>query len=491
MVSKETWYQHEWKQVQLYSRVFTVTSYSKLLILGVSLINEFFSTSIKINLSFPVIFFGYTKIVKIILHFFVIMPLAEQLYCTQQINVPPRLPMILKQFCKAAIRTQPYDLLKWSSAYFRALAEGEDPPTKMRLEYPPPSTPSGLTLGFLKVLLRQFGDYNKVLSVKTILRRWECLCLDRKDFNLIMMIGKFRQECQVKKFLAIAAGLLTSSLLETMIVICELFTHESDGGSAMIPVTLFMEIYGYLAGLRCDGSERESFDEDLSDFVVHDSDQERSIVSARVIRLSSESDKIAIERGNSTSTQNTDININSKATNEDNGSVNEEDGVIDKTKSDIGNVESHGGEKLVLVDIEKENDKALVNDNKGINYQEETQISIEFIKENLNENEFSVKSLDKDGILKKCKSPDKSDLSIQRKRSHSGDDSTLLRYYPNIPGIGPRLSAEQIANVAIWMSDCARRQEGMVGPRNIRHFHCPPLGKQQIQDSEDDLSSTQ
>lgn len=65
--------------------------------------------------------------------------------------------MILKQFCKAAIRTQPYDLLKWSSAYFRALAEGDEPPTKVRLEYPPPSTVSGLTLGFLKVLLRQLG----------------------------------------------------------------------------------------------------------------------------------------------------------------------------------------------------------------------------------------------------------------------------------------------------------------------------------------------
>lgn len=58
------------------------------------------------------------------------------------------------------------------------------------------------------------------------------------------MIGKFRRKCQVKKFLAIAVGLLGSSLRETMIMICELFTHEPDGGSAMVPVTLFMEIYG-------------------------------------------------------------------------------------------------------------------------------------------------------------------------------------------------------------------------------------------------------
>lgn len=73
------------------------------------------------------------------------------------IAVPARLPMILKQFCKAAIRTQPYDLLKWSSSYFRALADGEEPPVKSRLEYPTP-TVSVLTVGFLRVLLRQFGS---------------------------------------------------------------------------------------------------------------------------------------------------------------------------------------------------------------------------------------------------------------------------------------------------------------------------------------------
>ena len=83
--------------------------------------------------------------------------MVESAFNNRQINVPPRLPFILKQFCKAAIRTQPYDLLKWSSAYFRALAEGEEPPTKIRLEYPLPQTMCGLTLGFLKVLLRQLG----------------------------------------------------------------------------------------------------------------------------------------------------------------------------------------------------------------------------------------------------------------------------------------------------------------------------------------------
>lgn len=42
-----------------------------------------------------------------------------------------------------------------------------------------------------------------------------------------------------------------------MTLVCELFTYEADGGSAMIPIGLFMEIYGYLASLKCDGSEKE------------------------------------------------------------------------------------------------------------------------------------------------------------------------------------------------------------------------------------------
>lgn len=55
------------------------------------------------------------------------------MYCSEQINIPATFPAILKCFAKAAIRTQPSDLLYWSAAYFRALADGELPPVKVRL----------------------------------------------------------------------------------------------------------------------------------------------------------------------------------------------------------------------------------------------------------------------------------------------------------------------------------------------------------------------
>lgn len=44
------------------------------------------------------------------------MPLPDTIYCAQQIHIPPQLPDILKNFTKAAIRTQPKDVLQWSEA---------------------------------------------------------------------------------------------------------------------------------------------------------------------------------------------------------------------------------------------------------------------------------------------------------------------------------------------------------------------------------------
>lgn len=38
-----------------------------------------------------------------------------------------------------------------------------------------------------------------------------------------------------------------------MIYVCELLTREPEGGSAMIPLRIFLDLYGYLADLDCSG----------------------------------------------------------------------------------------------------------------------------------------------------------------------------------------------------------------------------------------------
>ena len=40
---------------------------------------------------------------------------TDTMFCSQQISVLPELPNLLQNFTKAAIRTQPEDLLLWSS----------------------------------------------------------------------------------------------------------------------------------------------------------------------------------------------------------------------------------------------------------------------------------------------------------------------------------------------------------------------------------------
>ncbi|XP_076754550.1 uncharacterized protein LOC143425542 [Xylocopa sonorina] len=413
------------------------------------------------------------------------MSVAEQSVSEQEIVVPPDLPLILKEFCKAAIRTQPYDLLKWSSSYFRALANGEEPPTKSRLEYPPPCTASGLTLGFLRILLRQLGDYNKSLPVETILRRWDCLCLDRRDLNLILMIGKFRRKCQVKKFLAIAVGLLSSNLFETMVMICELFTHEPDGGSAMVPVTFFLEIYGYLAGLRCDGSERDPTDEDPTEFIVYDFDSPTN--------QESNEERCFMDRVYSIASQDTEADVNL-----DLELISRSD--VNSTRSDTTPQlsERYTGQKMVEDETKQDSCsertlKAEVNDEASIIDVDSSKRSERAIeKRSMKRESVSAKSMISNSSSAEESSSKKTSVrSTEEERRVASEgrrkkkilDSRLLKYYPNVPGIGPRLSAEEVANVAIWLSECARVQEGMVGPRNLRHMNCPPLDRQQISES--------
>ncbi|XP_043273625.1 uncharacterized protein [Venturia canescens] len=419
------------------------------------------------------------------------MPMVESAFNNCQINVPPRLPIILKQFCKAAIRTQPYDLLKWSSAYFRALAQGEEPPTKIRLECPLPQTISGLTLGFLRVLLRQLGDYNKTLSIDAILRRWDDLCLDRRDLNLIMIIGKFRKKCQVKKFLAIAVGLLGSSLFETMLMVCELFTLEPDGGSAMIPVTLFMEIYGYLAGLRCDGSKRESFDEDPSEFLIFDKPDNGPCPPEEVCTLGRDTNVVKTVEQTSIASEDTeaDINVNLESSSKDEQdsdtkqtpdvtpkSSNRSVSSSSKTERNISEESSQKSE--IPSTGAEESGKNVSGDARS----EETCEQSE--KEDTSKVEESRDESSEDITLtshfyENGKNYARKNSENARKKLQS-EDTSLMNYYPNIPGIGPRLTPEEVAAVAIWMTECANLQEGMVGPRNLRHLQCPNLDRSEL-----------
>ncbi|XP_037875464.1 uncharacterized protein LOC101742072 isoform X2 [Bombyx mori] len=175
--------------------------------------------------------------------------LVEQMYCSEQIVIPPKYPYILKRYCKAAIKTQPYDLLRWSYEYFNALAQHRPPPVKLRLEYPVFTTEGGLTRGCLKVLSNQLSTMNE-LPLNVVETAWQGFCLDPQELARILClceVHKRKESVPYLHFMAVAGGLLTKSLTNTMVLLCEALTKEPDGGSAAIPVKDFILMYKFLA----------------------------------------------------------------------------------------------------------------------------------------------------------------------------------------------------------------------------------------------------
>ncbi|XP_055850877.1 uncharacterized protein LOC129915390 isoform X2 [Episyrphus balteatus] len=130
-----------------------------------------------------------------------------QLYCSEQIAIPETFPNILKTYAKAAIRTQPYDLLRWSADYFRCLANNAPPPAKIRLERA--CRQGSITKGYLKVLVAQVGK-GFFISRCLLQERWKALCLDEDDLLKYLSLCRMLNWPQVHwlKVLAVMIGSL-------------------------------------------------------------------------------------------------------------------------------------------------------------------------------------------------------------------------------------------------------------------------------------------
>lgn len=204
----------------------------------------------------------------------------EPFYCSQQIDIPPDLLDILKQFTKAAIRSQPIDILPWSAAYFRAMSKGELPPVKERLEMPLASqrTDTGLTPGLLRVLNKQLGPKKKV-TVTQIEEKWMDLALPKEQFDDLMRVGGFSGQIEWNRFLALAASLLSDNITDTMRVICETLTVDPEGGPARINYVVFKDLYQFLAHI--DGEISESQISEVLSYLQSEVDKQEGKVMPR------------------------------------------------------------------------------------------------------------------------------------------------------------------------------------------------------------------
>ncbi|CAK8674050.1 ropporin-1-like protein [Clavelina lepadiformis] len=177
----------------------------------------------------------------------------ETMYCAQQINIPPELPDILKEFTKAAIRTQPHDVLAWSAAYFNALANGEPLPVKRRLE--PGAT--GLTPGLLDVLHQQLKD-KSIVALDFLTKKWTDLGLPKEQLSEIIRAGSFAEEVEFDKFFAVACSHLGGgSISDAMRIVCQILTLDPDGGASRIQFDTFKSLYQYLASLSGEISQAQ------------------------------------------------------------------------------------------------------------------------------------------------------------------------------------------------------------------------------------------
>ncbi|XP_053570565.1 ropporin-1-like protein [Bombina bombina] len=189
------------------------------------------------------------------------MALPEPMFCSQQIKIPPELPDILKQYTKAAIRTQPHDLLQWSAAYFECLSNGLPLPAKERFEMPMGTQKSDtdLTLGLLKVLHKQLSS-EIFVSNALLKQKWIDLCLPQGELKNILELDNFGNEVEWLKFLALGCSALGSSIQVTLKHVCEILTDDPEGGAARIPFETFSNLYKYLA--KIDGEISQSKVED-------------------------------------------------------------------------------------------------------------------------------------------------------------------------------------------------------------------------------------
>ncbi|XP_062563306.1 uncharacterized protein LOC134226503 [Armigeres subalbatus] len=178
------------------------------------------------------------------------MVLLSEIYCPEQIVIPENFNNVLKVYAKAVIRTQPFDLLRWSAAYFRCLDLERTPPVKPR--YEPEPKRGRLSSGVLRVLIDQLGK-GYFVQKRILQETWQGLCLPEDELLNILSLLRMLDWSHLHwlKIVAVFIGLLSDSLPRSAEMICELLTEEPEGGPAPIPLWMFKECFLAVARLDC------------------------------------------------------------------------------------------------------------------------------------------------------------------------------------------------------------------------------------------------
>lgn len=169
---------------------------------------------------------------------------ASKVYCSEQIHIPNSLPSILKVYAKAAIRTQPQDILLWSATYFRCLANNVPPPERIHLEKG--CQQKTLTKGYIKAIVKKIGK--SFFVSRCILQEiWTSFCLPTDDLLKYLSCCGMLKDSYIHwmYLLTLMVESITSGAHETMITLCEVLSDDIEGGPARVPYWMFKICYSF------------------------------------------------------------------------------------------------------------------------------------------------------------------------------------------------------------------------------------------------------
>ncbi|CAH2004551.1 unnamed protein product [Acanthoscelides obtectus] len=342
----------------------------------------------------------------------------------------------------------------------------------------------------------------------------------------ILCLGKFDNPNSIPwiKFLGLCAAHLTEDLTHTMILICEILTEEPEGGSAMIPLKVFLDLYVFLA--KTDASKPQILKN------IQFTEAEINIWKEKVGETAIDRPPVEIEQhgGNISTYIRNNISLES---------IEKSDQSLDTSRQSEGNEMEDQGRRVSTKQKGSSHDKTAEPSesmskavaNCEINQEQnqtseakgrECVVSAEKSGSNIQEGQVTNKesvSLDIDDVMKNgsiclkgiAQTSDESAGSVDNsvtsdvKRifhenipiddpvnkmedntngkiseeneviSHSEPFSYGEIHIDAIPGIGPPVPDELIQAVCEYMEKVAATQRGMVMPRNIRNYNCPPL----------------
>lgn len=180
-------------------------------------------------------------------------------YQTQRVTVPTELPIILKQYTKNLLKTQPPNYVSWSAAYFTCLSEGRPLPVKSRLEA---ADGRNLTIGLLEIIIDQIGKTSGQVNLAVLDRRWSELGLLEIDLADTLLRAKLIEDIKdiqedpamlvdIQHFIAAAALQISgkSDVVGCMDIVCQVLAADASDRYHGTRFDIFAKLYKFLANV--------------------------------------------------------------------------------------------------------------------------------------------------------------------------------------------------------------------------------------------------